>query len=272
MIRISSGNSETEILEKGAYLSSLVLGGNEVIKKTLDGEQTHGGSAVLIPYAGRVRNASYIYDGVEYRLPKNNGENSIHGFLKDILWSVVSKDQSSVKLSSILSNKGYPSTLETTISYTLEEKGLAVRIEVTNKGNLKAPLLIGFHPYFLVTGDWRIMHDKDLRELNFRDGFFPDGTTSPVDFNKTGDMGKSSFDNCFVGGGNITLESDGGTIVITRENMDYLVIYNGKYTDGRSVAIEPMTGAPDAFNNGIGLVDLEPGASYNCQFSVKSLE
>lgn len=42
---------------------------------------------------------------------------------------------------------------------------------------------------------------------------------------------------------------------------DYFVIYNGKYSRGESVAIEPMTSAPDTFNNGIGVITLKKGTS-----------
>lgn len=268
MIRISERDSSAIIDETGAYLSSLSLSGKEIIKKSGDGEQTHGGCAVLIPYAGRIRNATYSYEGKTYMLPRNNGENSIHGLLKDKVWKVKSQEQNAVKLSSNLVDPGYPTAIDTTITYSLDGTSLTVTTQVTNSGSERAPLLIGFHPYFLFKGGWRISHDEDMRELNFRDGFFPDGTTEPVNFNSMEKMNEMNFDNCFAGGGKITLLSEEGKITLSRRNFEYLVIYNGAYSEGRSVAIEPMTGAPDAFNNGIGLIEVEPASSFLCEFSI----
>jgi len=51
--------------------------------------------------------------------------------------------------------------------------------------------------------------------------------------------------------------------------MPFFVLYNGKYAEGKSIAIEPLTGAPDAFNNGIGLKIIDPLKSLNTQFKIK---
>lgn len=271
MIRITGGKSIAELHMEGAYLSNLVLGGTEILKKSPDGEPTHGGSAVLIPYAGRVRNAEYTYKGKAYTLPRNNGENSIHGFLKDQVWELESENSNSATFQCNFKNSGYPGEIETQLRYSLQDTKLSVRTMVKNVGETPVPLLIGFHPYFSASGSWSIKHAEKLRKLNFMDQYFPDGTFSDVEFNSMENMSSMELDNCFLGGGRIELSSESHSIAIERTGMPYLVIYNGKYADGRSVAIEPMTGAPDSFNNGMGLIELEGGSNYECAFSVEKL-
>ena len=63
----------------GAYIKSLSLSGVDILMETPDGEQTHGGAALLIPYANRVRNASYTWNGKEYHLPKTMGNTAYMG-------------------------------------------------------------------------------------------------------------------------------------------------------------------------------------------------
>lgn len=268
MVEIRKGNSIARVEEKGAYLSSLVLDGVDVIKKSMDGEQTHGGSAVLIPYAGRVREAAYIFDGKMYSLPKNNGENSIHGFLKDIEWHITASSENDVSIECDFDNSGYPSSLHTSIKYSIGKKLLMVDATVKNTGGKSSPLLVGFHPYFLTDGKYNFRHSEGLRELNFLDQYFPDGSSEKVDFNNDPEFSAREFDNAFVGGGVLELVCTSYTLEIARNNMGYLVIYNGKYAEKNSVAVEPMTGAPDAYNNGLGLIRLSPGEVYKCGFSV----
>ncbi len=269
MILLSSETGEAEVDRKGAYLRAFSLNGKEIIKRPTDDRPTHGGSAVLIPYAGRVRNAEYTYRGRKYVLPANDGRNSIHGLLKDELWEAMKSGNEEAVLSCDLSISGYPSTIHTEVKYRIRRNQFSISAEVRNKGDYACPLLVGFHPYFITGGQWRLSHSEKLSELIFEDGYFPNGNYRDVNLNGLKNMGEMEFDNCFRGGGVVTLHGSGRSVTIRRKNMPFLVIYNGKYAEGISVAIEPMTGAPDAFNNGIGLIDLEPGKRFSCGFSIE---
>ena len=66
----------------------------------------------------------------------------------------------------------------------------------------------------------------------------------------------------------LELSSEYGQIKLERKNMPYFVLYNGKYSRGESVALEPMTGAPDAFNNRIGITEVEPAGEFTCGFKI----
>lgn len=270
MKEIRSGKSRASINPKGAYVESLALNGREVLMKSPDGKQTHGGMAALIPYANRVRDAEYIFDNIKYELPRNDGANSIHGLTRDVTWetSDTTGDPKSMDLRYTLENEAYPSIIAIDANYSISDTTLNVLFSMHNLGPKRVPLVMGAHPYFKIAGNWEIKHSEDVKKLNYSDGYFPDGTYEEVDFNKLESLNSFSFDNCYYGGGILRLVSDYGVIGLERRNMPYFVLYNGKHSKGESVALEPMTGAPDAFNNGIGLLAIEPSERFACGFAI----
>ncbi len=268
-VRLSEGDDFAIVDRKGAWIKRLSLDHKDILKESTDGKTTHGGACQLIPFAGRVRNASYSLDGAGYTLPRNDGENSIHGFVRNMHFdSGIREDGKSAAFHVLATEAGYPSELDVTITMGVERHRFAAAYVVRNAGDRRAPLVIGSHPYFLFIGKWRLSHSERLERLVLTGGYFPDGTVEQADFNASTDTGLMRFDDCFRGGGTLTLSDDEKDIVIRRNNMQYFLIYNGIYSEGRSVAIEPMTGAPDAFNNGMGLCLLDPGAVFRCSFEI----
>lgn len=267
---IQSGNSFLEFDTHGAYIRSLSLSGAEILMKSSDGHQTHGGCAALIPYANRVRNASYLWCGKRYSLPRNNGDHSIHGFAKDQNWTVEISGNKAT-LTTELSASGYPSRVKCSIVMEIFAERLSVGMGFLNEGEIKAPLSPGFHPYFLFKDRWQITPVKEPMMLEYEDSFFPTGELIPFDpMELSSDSGRI-FDNCFRMGQSIKLNLGHLSLNLRNENMPYFVVYNGKYSGGVSVAVEPMVGAPDAFNNGMGLITLDPGNQFHCGFQISTL-
>lgn len=69
-----------------------------------------------------------------------------HGFARDVLWDVVTKDDFSVILTTE-GEKNY-NTAHTFLVYELLEDGLQMSLTVTNMGDEKLVVAPGFHPYF----------------------------------------------------------------------------------------------------------------------------
>lgn len=264
---IRSGSSRAEILQRGAYLKSLVLDGNDILKQSLDDIPTHGGCAVLLPYAGRVRKGEYIYEGKRYTLPKNSEGNAIHGFLKDAELHLIRGEASLIELGATLVHAGYPTTLDVKIQYKLFDSYLSIGCKTTNVGKQKAPLSIGFHPYFLAKS-WELNHECNVEKLEMKEGYFPDGKALSFDFNGR-KLEKDKFDDCFNFPCDAQLMTDQTKLGIRKKNMPYAVVFNGKWAEDKSVAFEPYTSAPDAFNNGLGLIHLGQGESFECGFTVE---
>lgn len=261
------GNSRAEIERTGAYVRTVSLDGIQLLKPTRDGVDTHGGMALLIPYANRIKNAMYAWNDREYFLPKNNGSHSIHGLTRSLKWDDTRKAGNSVTMSVRLSSDGYPVPLELKISYTLTEKRFTVDVDAHNEGTISAPFMAGMHPYFMHGGQWKIDGERSLLRLNYEDSYFPDGSITPVNpfcINSASDI---SYDNCYFVGESIFLKTKSHGVLLETRNMPFFVIYNGEYAEGKSVAVEPMTGAPDAFNNNIGLATIPAGGHFSSSAS-----
>ena len=60
------------------------------------------------------------------------------------------------------------------------------------------------------------------------------------------------------------------------EQHDYIQVFTGdgigdESRQRRGLAVEPMTCAPDAFNNGRGLRVLEPGESFTSRWGIGTI-
>ncbi len=265
-IKITCKDSYAEFDSRGAYLKSLVLNGKKIIKESNDKISTHGGAAVLMPFANRIRNAEYSYNGKHYNLPENDGNNSIHGLVRDIQFDYILNEKS-VKFTTTLDSKYYPGKANITLKYTIENNSFITEASIKSLDS-KIPVEIGFHPYFYAEPPYKIYYDSELKKLEYTDNYFPDGKLINENLNNI-DLSKMDLDNAFIAENKaITLKYANTSIKITRKNMHYIVLYNGLYTEKKSIAIEPMTGAPDVFHNHMGLIELDKGQTFECSYSI----
>ena len=246
-------------------MASVSLNGEPVVKPSGDGFQTHGGIAVLMPYAGRVQFGKYRFQGRSFELPVGSERHAIHGFAKDEVWTVVKEAEDSTTLTCRLESRGYPGILDVRITYSVTRTSFSTECSVKNVGHGDCPFVAGFHPYFLA-GEWKLSTDGDARRYLLRDAYFPTGERVPYSFRGVG--AKTKLDDCIMVSGPIRLATPRYNLLIRRRSMPYLVVYDGRYAAGNSVAIEPYTGLPDAFNNGIGLRVLKPSQNFECGYDL----
>ncbi|MEL9991140.1 MAG: aldose 1-epimerase [Thermoproteus sp.] len=259
MITLRAGSSEAVLHARGAYLSALRRDGVDVILPGSPDRQTRGGMAILMPFANRVRGGVYEIDGVTYSLPRNTEGHAIHGLVMDKEWALERLDERSATFTLELSHPGYPSRLLCRASYRLSDGLLEVVLEATNLGPRRAPLVAGAHPYFVVEEPWTIKAKRPMRCVAV--GKIPTGELVLHEFGVGGD-----YDDCFlVVEDPIFLESPHSTIKLERRDMPYIQVYTGV---AGAVALEPMSGAPDAYHNGLGLKILAPGETARFWFSI----
>lgn len=262
---MESGEMSCGLSHRGAYLMFLRFENRELIQPSLDGHQTHGGSAVLIPYANRVRNGTYQYEGTTYHLPLDRDGNSIHGLVRDMSWDSRKISENEVEFYSVLMHESYPSYLKVAVRYSLSSYSMTLYSKCENVGPRTCPLMVGFHPYFAME-EWHIKSEMPMFSLHKQDDSWPDGGMDMA--RQDGLNWKGSFDSTFLSYGSLIISDIKIKIRMERFNMPFLQLYNGKYARGTAVAVEPMTGAPDCYNNGMGLLSLPPGDSFSCGFRI----
>ncbi len=243
----------------------------EILKRSSDRYATHGGMAILIPYADIVSDGTYTWHGRRYQLPRNAGyegnfTDSIHGLVKSAYFSIIYKDVDSILLKYALERSGYPSRLNIYVNYAVQHDSLGTVISVENTGNNEAPLVCGSHPYFLYRDFWFIKFSNSAVRL-FSGGDLSLRKDESVNFLTKKIEGY--YDDSFYSDGMILLVSSDRMIELDRRSMPYFEVYDGKYAERRSLAVEPMTGAPNAYNNKIGLIDLKPGETFLCGFDIR---
>lgn len=262
------------------------------------GNGKRGGQGdVLIPFPGRIGNGRYTFDGQTFQLECNDkeGPNAIHGFVRSIPWNIQVHDSNRVTMMVTLdaetySKRGYPFSLNITVTYELNTNGLSCTFSVKNSGDRAAPVGVGFHPYFTVGID--IIDDAEVEipgtgYLEFNERLVPTGSIhlvqdTPWDYRRFRPIGQQRFNHCYV---NLERDAEGSataslrhlpsnrTITITMDSaFSAVVVYTGDAIADApriALAIEPMTCASDAFNHPEwGLKRLAPGETFSGCWSV----
>jgi aldose 1-epimerase len=116
--------------------------------------------AIVGRYANRIANARFTLDGRTYRVPANDGKNSLHGGttgFDKVLWDAQPfHADGAVGLilthTSPAGDQGYPGTLTARVTYRLTDKGeLEVDYEATT--DAATPVNLTQHSYFNLAGE-----------------------------------------------------------------------------------------------------------------------
>jgi aldose 1-epimerase len=172
---------------------------------------------------------------------------------------------------------GYPFAVRLEVEYALADERLEVALRATNQGDGPAPFGGGLHPYFRGRADDWLLEVPGATRVPIDARMLPSGPPVAVagtvdDFMRARHVGRRRIDTSF---GDLARDGDGRARVrIARpertiemwldEGFRFVHVYAADAVDDRararaSIAIEPMTCAPDAFRSGLGRQILEPG-------------
>ena len=140
---------------RGSF-EDIVLGYDN-IDKYLNNEGERYLGAVVGRCANRISNATFTLNDSVYVLPKNDGENTLHGGLKGadmIVWDVVSSNDSVIEMHALFADgqDGFPGNLGVTMSYTLTYDN---QFQIRYRATTDAPTLCNFshHSFFNLKGE-----------------------------------------------------------------------------------------------------------------------
>jgi galactose mutarotase-like enzyme len=269
MISIRNGLWSARIAEMGAELKSLAClsSGQEHIWNG-DPAWWNGSAPVLFPVIGGLKAGEYSYEGRTYKLPS-------HGFARTSEFRVTrtSEDRAELTLlSSAKTRDSYPFDFSLTVSFQLEQAGIAVRYEVTNTGSGRMYFSIGSHPAFVVPfaggvlENYYVLFDREetLERWFFKDGIVLAGKTEEVLENSrvlslsrtTFDQGILIFKHPASREFSIVNSRNARAVKVITEGVPYVGVWS---KPGRApfLCVEPWHGIPDMSDTSGSLVEKE---------------
>lgn len=287
------GNQRAVVVEVGGGLREYEVAGDAVLDGYVAGSHADGARGQpLAPWPNRLRDGRYEWDGEIQQLPLSEPahSNAIHGLVRWRNWRPIVREEASVTMALRLHPmSGYPFTVDLSIAYALEDSGLCVRSRAVNLGDRACPFGIGFHPY-LTVGDGldatRLTVSAE-RMLLSDERSIPTGSAAvegtPFDFRAPRQIGSTVLDTCYcelardgAGRARIVLAGRRRAVALWMdERYRFAMVYSGDTLAAdrrrRSLAVEPMSCAPNAFASGDGLVRLEPDAAHVAEWGIEPL-
>ena len=197
----------------GAVVSLKVPDRNGKLGDVVLGYETLGGylknspyfGAIIGRYGNRIGKARFSLNGKEYTLPKNNGENTLHGGLKGfdkVVWKgkeVKSRDGGGLELTYLSKDgeEGFPGNLSVTVSYTLTNQN-ELKIKYSARTDKTTVVNLTNHSYFNLACEGAILnHELMIDASRFTPvdaGLIPTGELrsvkgTPMDFTQFAGIG-----------------------------------------------------------------------------------
>lgn len=287
---ISFGEHVAVVTEVGATLRKYAVAGHDVIRGFSPTEVVRiGRGQQLMPWPNRIRDGLYTFEGVEHQLALSEPDlhNAIHGLVRHVAWERISHTDESITLQvTVYPQIGWTGVLQARVTHTLSDAGLQVDVEATNVGKTTVPFGYAAHPY-LTVGETTV-DDVEItlpasRYLEVDDRLLPvelrDVTGTKYDLRTTGALGETMMDTAFT---DLALEDDDRWHVRLKRGdrhaalwaepvFGWLQVFTGNAHRDDSIAVEPMSCGPNAWNPGPtedGVIVLAPGDTFTGSWGV----
>jgi aldose 1-epimerase len=175
--------------------------------------------AIIGRYGNRIAHARFTLNGVEYKLAKNDGENTLHGGNRGfdkVLWNANKLSGQSLELTYLSKDgeEGYPGNLSVTVVYALTDNN-ELQIDYTATTDKDTVVNLSNHSYFNLAGQGEgdiLAHQLTLNADRFTpvdQGLIPTGELrnvegTPFDFRQPHAIGErieSADEQIALGGG-----------------------------------------------------------------------
>ena len=247
-------------------------------KKQFDDEVEAAGfkSCKLSPFPCRLKDGLYNFGEKEYKIEQFYlGKHALHGLIYNAPFDIVKMNSDTERASVELlhaykaTDKGFPFKYDCRVIYELEkENKLTITTVVKNNESYAIPMADGWHPYFSFGGAVNDLHMSiQAREmLEFDEELIPTKKKLPYnEFITMKEIGSTLLDNSFL------VEPKLNTPVLilkdSHKQLQLEIIPDKSYpilqvyipAHRKSIAIENLSSAPDAFNNQINLCVVPAG-------------
>ncbi|ANW97084.1 hypothetical protein AXE80_12660 [Wenyingzhuangia fucanilytica] len=264
-------------LDRGGALETLTINSHPVIVDLdpLEYKNTYA-SSVLFPFANRIKDGKYTYKGVGYQFDCNEtgNNNALHGLVYNKSFEVVDSETSDKAASVTMTyttstkNKAFPYLFTITLKFTVTNSSIDLQVEVDNNDTNTFPFTIGWHPYFLSddlyhsTLSLSTIKTIEFDERMITKNIIEEKAKMPIEIKD------QQLDDCYALGE--------GRVVFNTPKYKMTIDTTGKenffqmYTPPKKnvIALEPVTGVSDSFNNKLGLQELKAGDKYKINWTV----
>ena len=236
-MKLVSASAEVTVdLKAGGRLSSFRLHGEEILVSS-PSDPFGWGCYPMVPWAGRIRDGKFDWEGREIALPVNMEPHAIHGTLYNSPWTQVEDMAAQSHFAAPWAFSGYAKS-----RFELGDNHFIWVLEVhTESENM--PCVVGWHPWFL--RDQNIRSD-DAFSFSPETMYERDESGIP-----TGQKSKPSprpWDDCFENDrGPINLRCAGDQRLEISSDCSHWVIYD---EPEHAFCIEPQSAPPNGFNLG----------------------
>ncbi|MCL8008515.1 aldose 1-epimerase [Gelidibacter japonicus] len=290
---IITQNDQTNIVEiksasQGVYAKVCLNDGGSLQELTLDNVplivdlapltyDTTYASAILFPFANRIKDGQYLFNDQQFQLDPNHKEenNALHGLVynKTFLVTHQSADKQGAELIMEYDYQevedGFPFPFLIRLKYTFTQTGLDIDVSVVNTSDTTFPFTIGWHPYFLSENlnnsilKFESEHKLNIGHRNIGLDLEP---ISPID---SVVLKNKNLDDCWqLKGTDVGFETPNYKLILSSSQANsFLQVYTPPKE--HMIAIEPTTGVSDSFNNNIGLKFLKSKETFDITWTLK---
>ena len=231
----------------GGRIASLEVDGVELLAPRQGTDWLRWGCYPMVPWAGRVRDGRFEFDGEENQLELDLPPHAIHGVGYRGSWEETGPATLHLNMEGL-----WPFGGEVEQCFEVSDQSLLVTMSV--QATQRMPAMAGWHPCFL-----RQLSKGDPAELSFDAGYVWQRDHVGIPTGERVTVPPGPWDDCF---GGVTLPPTvrwpGFGSIWLESNMTSWVVYN---EDPGLVCVEPQSDAPDAFNR--DPMTLEPGETLD---------
>ena len=279
------GDQHATVVEVGGGLRRYAVGEREVLDGYAANELCQSGRGqVLAPWPNRIEDGTYEHGGEHHQLPINDVSVrcAIHGLVRWQALQATEHTTDAVTLGLVLHPQpGYPFSLRLSVTYRLTDDGLSVHTHAENLGERTCPFGLGQHPYLLPRGttvDEATLLVPAATVISMGERSLPN-PRAPVsgdyDLRAARVLGDTVLDTGYTD----LLRDDDGRARVQFDDLTlwvdgaygFLQVFTGDPLPDiarRSLAVEPMTCASNAFRSGDGLLVLEPGQTFEARWGI----
>jgi aldose 1-epimerase len=303
---LRAADYEAVIAGVGASLRSLTCGGRDlVVPFEADEVRPAFRGATLAPWPNRVVDGVYRVDGRDLRLALTEPArgHALHGLAAWLAFEAVDKGPSHVTLAAeIEPQAGYPWRVHVTTTFSLTSEGLMQTVTATNDGPDAAPWGTSAHPYLRAGStpldEWTLELPAAQVLAVTSDRLVPtrlesvDTDAERFDFRVPRVLGAVEIDHAFT---SLAADAEGlttvrltdaagsGVAMVWDAACPWVQIHTADLPGGTDdplnrlgLAVEPMTCAPDAFNDAsypfdTGLRVIAPGESATASWLIQAI-